>query len=489
MFFTKIKIKIMAQSQSRLVNGARQKDTFTEKGMPTHSTSLNSCVDMYFMAGAARHWTNEQIETLFQKALAEDPLTALKLMFWARDVRGGAGERNFFRVCLSFLEKYYLGYLKKNVDLVSEYGRWDDLFHLNKDIYLPLIKKGLEEKNGLLGKWLPRKGNIANTIRKSLGLTPKEYRNLIVSLSKTVEQLMCAKDFEHINYEQVPSVAMNKYRKSFFKNDKSRFSEYISDVKSGVAKMCATAIYPYQLYDAFLKARNEEQTQAIEAQWYSLPNYMEGSTEKILPMIDTSGSMDFYGALPARAGWSLGLYISERNESIFKDAFLTFSTTPKMVYLKGSISERIRAIRHVEWKGTTNLEAAFQLLLSKAIENKITEDEMPTTILILSDLQFDPSIISYKYNAYDMMKAHYASAGYKIPRIIYWNLRAKMDNVVSSAFDENVGLVSGFSPSCLKSILIGESIKEETKEEPKKETPYELMMKVVNGDRYSSIII
>ena len=482
------KMKISG-SPSRLVDGARQKDAITEKGMTTNSTSLNACVDMYFMAGAARHWTNVEIETLFQKALAEDPLTALKLMFWVRDVRGGAGERNFFRVCLSYLEKYYLGYLKKNISLVPEYGRWDDLFHLNKDIYMPLVKEGFVKEDGLLAKWTPRKGNVANVIRKSLGLTPKEYRKMVVSLSQTVEQLMCANQFDGINYGHVPSVAMNKYRKAFYKKDAGRFAEYIADVKSGVAKMCASAIYPYQLYDAFLKARNQADTEAIEAQWYSLPNYMEGLTERVLPMIDTSGSMEYYGALPARAGWSLGIYISERNESIFKDAFLTFSTKPKMVYLQGTISERIRAIKHVEWGGTTNLEAAFELLLAKAIENKITEAEMPTSILILSDMQFDPAKSSYDPTSYEMMKIHYASAGYKLPRIIYWNLRAEIGNVTASAFDENVVLVSGFSPTNLKDVLTEREIIVEDKVEPKKETPYEVMMRVIEGERYSNVTI
>lgn len=474
---------------SRLVNVARQKDSVTEKGMVTNSTSLNACVDMYFMAGAARHWTNSQIETLFQGALAEDPLTALKLMFWSRDVRGGAGERNFFRVCLSYLEKYYLGYLKKNINLVPEYGRWDDIFILDKDIYMPLVKDGLSDENGLLAKWCDRKGSVANIIRKSLGLTPKEYRKLIVSLSQTVEQKMCAKEFEDINYEHVPSVAMNKYRKSFYKNDQDRFKDYIGNVKSGAAKMCASAIYPYQLYDAFIKAKNQVDNDAIEAQWYSLPNYMEGSTERIIPMIDTSGSMTFRDGLPARAAWSLGLYIAERNKSIFQDAFITFSTKPKMVYLKGTIAERIRAIKHVEWTGTTNIEAAYLLLLSKAIEHKLLESEMPTTILILSDMQFDPARSSYNHTALEMIKSHYAQAGYKVPRIIFWNLRAEMGNVTASAFDENVGLVSGFSPSGLVAIIKGEEVQSEEKVVPEKETPYELMMKVINGDRYSPITI
>jgi hypothetical protein len=474
-------------SLSRLVNVSRQKDVLNENGGLTNSTSLNACVDMFFMAGAARHWTDADIEALFQKALAENPLTALKLMFWVRDVRGGAGERRFFRVCLKYLERYYLGYLKKNAHLIPEYGRWDDVFELDKDVYMPLVKDGFENKNGLLGKWAPRKGSVANVIRKSLGLSPKDYRKTIVSLSQTVEQLMCAKQFEGINYEHVPSVAMNKYRKAFYRNDSNRFVDYINAVKSGTAKMCAGAIYPYQLYDAFLKSRSEIDTQAIEAQWYSIPNYMEGSTVKLIPMVDTSSSMTWQGGLPSRVAWSLGVYISERNESIFKDAFMTFATSPQMLYLKGTVSDRLRAISRAPWGGTTNIDAAFSMLLAKAIENQLTEAEMPSIILILSDMQFDPAKTSYNHTTFEMIKARYAKAGYKVPKVIFWNLRAEKNNVVASAFDENVGLVSGFSPSCLKSILLGEEVQNE--DEPKKDTPYELMMKTIDSERYAPVTI
>lgn len=475
-------------SASRLVNVARQKDALTEKGMITNSTSLNSCVDMFFMAGAARHWTEPQIEALFQKALAEDPLTALKLMFWVRDIRGGAGERNFFRVCVNYLEKYYLRYLTKNVHLIPEYGRWDDLFVLNKDIFIPLIKDGIEKKDGLLGKWLPRKGTIANVVRKSLGLTPKEYRKMVVSLSNTVEQLMCAKQFDGIKYEHVPSVAMNKYRKAFYKNEPKRFADYIANVKSGVSKMCANAIYPYQLYDAFLKATKQVDVDAIEAQWYAMPNLMEGSTEKILPIVDTSGSMTWGDALPSRAAWSLAVYISEKNESIFKDAFITFATDPQMIYLKGTVSEKIRSMSRQPWGGTTNLEAAFKLLLSKALENNLREDEMPTTLLVMSDMQFDAAT-NRRHTAIEMMKDLYLRAGYKMPKIVFWNLRAESKNVTASAFDENVTLVSGFSPNVLKSVLTGEAIQTEDGIVPIKETPYEVMMRTVSDERYAPISI
>jgi hypothetical protein len=206
------------QSASNLVNVTRQEDTLTNNGMVTNSTSLNSNVDMFFLAGASRNMSEKDIEILFQKAIVEDPSVALKLMFWARDPRGGAGERRFFRVCSKFLNKNYLSYLEKNIKYVPEYGRWDDIFELDEKIVLPLIKEGLDNENGLLAKWLPRQQGIANSVRKYMGLSPKEYRKLVVGLSNTVEQKMCAKDWDDITYSHVPSVAMNKYRKAFLLN-------------------------------------------------------------------------------------------------------------------------------------------------------------------------------------------------------------------------------------------------------------------------------
>jgi hypothetical protein len=252
--------------------------------------------------------------------------------------------------------------------------------------------------------------------------------------------------------------------------------------------MCATAIYPYQLYDAFLKATNKADVDAIEAQWYSMPNLMEGSTEKILPIVDTSSSMTWHGALPSRAAWSLAVYISEKNESIFKDAFITFASNPQMIYLKGTVSERIRSMARQPWGGTTDIEASFKLLLSKAIENNLREDEMPTTLLVMSDMQFN-ACTNVRHTALEMMKENYAKSGYKMPKVVFWNLRAESNNVTASAFDENVTLVSGFSPNVLKSVLNGEAIQTENGPVPIKETPYEVMIRTISGERYGPITI
>ena len=461
------------ESVSNLVNVTRQEDVLTNNGMVTNSTSLNSNVDMFFLAGASRNMSEKDIETLFQRAIVENPSVALKLMFWARDPRGGAGERRFFRVCSKFLNKNYLSYLEKNIKYVPEYGRWDDIFELDEKLVLPLIKEGLDNENGLLVKWLPRNHDeFANKVRKYMGLSPKEYRKLVVGLSNTVEQKMCAKDWEEITYSHVPSVAMNKYRKAFLKNDTSRFNEFIELVHEGKEEIKAGVLFPHMLYEAW---KRHEDKRAVEAQWINLPDYMADSNERVIPVCDVSGSMT---GVPMSVSVSLGVYISERNKSIFKDAFITFSTNPKMEYLKGSLYERLNQLEHADWGGSTNLEGVYRLILSKATQNNVTESEMPTKILIISDMEFNSCTQNNSDTALSMIKRMYSEAGYKMPDIVFWNVNGRLGNVPANFKAKNVGLVSGFSPAILKSILSG-----------KIDTPESLMLKAINSERYQPITV
>ena len=460
------------ESKSSLVNAVRQEDALTANGMVTNSTSLNSNVDMFFLAGASRNMPEKDIEVIFQKSIVENPEIALKLMFWARDARGGAGERRFFRICSKFLNKNYFKFMEKNAKYVPEYGRWDDIFELDDAIALPLIKEGLDNENGLLGKWLPRNGSFANKVRKYLGLNPKEYRKLIVGLSNTVEQKMCAKDWETITYPHVPSVAMNKYRKAFLKNDASRFNEFIGLVHEGKEEIKAGVLFPHMLYESW--KRNEDK-RAVEAQWINLPDFMADSNERVIPVCDVSGSMS---GLPMSVSVALGVYISERNKSIFKDAFITFSSTPKMEYLKGTLYERLRQLEHADWGGSTNLEGVYKLILNKATQNNLPESEMPTKILIISDMEFNSCVQNGNDTALSMIQRMYAEAGYKMPDIIFWNVNGRLGNVPANFKAKNVGLVSGFSPAILKSVLSG-SI----------DTPASLMLKTINSERYKPITV
>lgn len=468
--------------QMELIDAMRQKDTLTENWMPTHSTSLDRCVDFFSSVGSARNWSDEEIEAAFVRAVEQESLIAMKILFWARDVRGGAGERRVFRVITKYMENNpnYRDILYKNVQLIPEYGRWDDVFDLVGIEIFEMIREGLDSGNGLLAKWLPRKGSFANTVRKYLGLTPKAYRKLIVGLSSTVEQYMCAKEWAAITYESVPSVAMNKYRKAFKRNDTERFESFIEAVISGETSVKAGTLFPYQLYQAFKRG---EDAKSIEAQWMNLPNYMEDNPHMMLPMCDTSGSMTcMYGAktslVPMDISVSLGIYISERNEGPFKDAFLTFSNKPQIQYLKGSFTARCKQLEKAHWDMNTNLEAAFRLLLSTANRESISKDQMPSIILIISDMQFDQCVHDSSNTALEMIKSKYVQSGYDFPRVIFWNINARVGQMPVSYKDENTGIVSGCSPAILTSILSGENL-----------TPRDLMLRTINVPRYASITV
>lgn len=324
----------------------------------------------------------------------------------------------------------------------------------------------------LLAKWLSRKGYEFEKVRKYMKLNPKDYRKLIVGLSNTIEQKMCAKEWDSITYKSVPSCAMNKYRKAFLKNDLNRFNEYISLVNEGKEEIKAGVLFPHQLYDAWKRNENKD---AVEAQWKNLPDFMSDSTERIMPVCDVSGSMS---GLPMSVSVSLGVYISERNKSVFKDAFITFSDRPKMEYLKGTLYERLRQLESADWGGSTNLEGVYKLILSKAVENRLSEEDMPTKILIISDMEFNYCTTNNSDTAFSMIKRMYEQAGYKLPEMIFWNVNGRVGNVPASFNTKGVGLVSGFSPSILKSILQG-SI----------DTPEGLMLRTVMSERYQPITI
>lgn len=482
---------------STLLNAMQTKNSQTENGMTTNSTSLNLCVDLFFQIGAMRGQDKVRLINAFTKAFSEDSLTAMRLLFWARDVRGGAGERQIFKDIITYLATNRADVLGKNIHLVTEFGRWDDLLVLIgtplENHALELIKEGLESKNGLCAKWMPRPNvsnaedkKYANTIRKFLGLTPKEYRKLLVENSNTVEQLMCAKEWSKIDYSKLPSKAMSDLMKAFSKNDLERFQSYLTSVEKGEAKINAGAVYPYDV----VKNLKQGNTKGANVQWDALPNYMETSEERILPVVDVSGSMETPAGQNATVtcmdvAISLGLYISERNVGPFKDAFITFSESPKLQVLGGTLSERYNQLARADWGMSTNLESVFKVILSKAIASKVAEQEMPTMVLILSDMEFNSATNSYRSTsawnptAQEMIRKMYEEAGYKMPSIVYWNIQSRGDNNKPVQFDTNgTALVSGFSPALLTNLLGGKDM-----------TPFSMMMSVIDSERYSVITV
>jgi hypothetical protein len=460
--------------KSKLIDATRQYDTVTNNGAVTHSTSLNRCLDLFFLAGASRNISDEQIINLFSMAVVEDRKLAFRILFWARDCRGGAGEKRFFRV----IAKWCSVHMKKEYDAVSnlipEYGSWKDVFIIEEsminDVTLNWLSVQLMENpnKNLLAKYFPRKGPWFVAMHKHFGMSPKKFRKILVEMTDVVETKLCNKEYSEINYSSVPSVAMKTYMPTFLSKDEVRYRKYIGDVMDGKSKINASVLFPHQV----IKTLRRDNVDACQAMWDALPNYMEDSSERILPVCDVSGSMS---GLPMEVSIALGLYISERNKSIFKDAFITFSERPTMQYVQGNnLNDKVLSMAHADWGMSTNLQATFDLILRSAVRESIPESDMPTKLLIISDMEFDQC--GSENTNLDVIRQKYAEAGYIMPEIIFWNVNGRVGNVPANKYDSRIGLVSGFSPSILKSILQGEV-----------ETPTQLMLRTVHTIRYEIV--
>lgn len=455
-----------------------RKGLFTENGMPTHSSSGSYLVDLFFKMGASRQVPEKDLENLFLAACAEDLEIAVRCMFYNRDIRGGQGERRSFRIFLRTLLEYFPELAETVIPLVPEYGRWDDLFVLYqtpsweyaKDFILFTIKEG---KNNLVFKWMPREGKshdeIAQDFMESWELSPRNYRLLLSQNTSVVETKMCQGLWGEIKYPQVPSQAMRRYRKAFGKHDTERFGKYLEDVKYGKEKINAGAVFPHEIMRPYLGYGQKEDT-VLEEMWKAQPNYVPVGFN-FLPVCDVSGSM---AGLPMEVSIALGIYLSERNSS-FPDAFITFSGHPELQTLKSaSLWGKVQQLREAAWSMNTNIQAVFELVLTRAVEYKLRQEQMPRAIIILSDMQFDEAIGNKKHtrSAYELILGMYKKAGYKPPMLIFWNLRDSI-GVPVKITDTNTLLVSGFSPSIMRFILNGG------------DNPLSLVMSVVNSPRYN----
>jgi len=473
----------------KLTDALMTNNTTTQNGMVTNSSTLNFCVDLFFTIGSKRGQDSLVLINQFVKAYEEDALTAMRILFWVRDIRGGAGERQIFRDIIKYLANTRTETMKKNIKFVPEFGRWDDLLvfigtKLENDA-LSIIKDNINDS--LVSKWMPRpntnnkeKKRHANVIRKFLGLTPGDYRRLLSKNSNTVEQLMCNRDFGSINYSHVPSNAMSNYMKSFTNNDKERFSSYLASIKNGEVKINTNTLYPYDVVKN-LSYGNQE---GADIQWNNLPNYLEDNQERVLPVVDVSGSMDCSAGNSKTVtcmdvAVSLGLYISERNEGPFKDSFITFTNEPELQILKGSLSERYRQLIKADWGMSTNIEKVFTTILDFALMNNVPQEEMPTMIVILSDMEFNQaSGDNWNKSAQEVFETLYKDSGYVLPKIVYWNLHAKNSNFPVKSDKSGTALISGFSPTILTTLLKGEDL-----------SPHKLMMNVVNSERYTVVTV
>ncbi len=468
---------------STFVEAVKNQSARTENGMRARKSTANACVDLFFKIGASR---GKDITKDFVAAYAEDKDVALRIAQWVRDARGGSGERELFRQILSYLEKNDKDAAAKLLAKTPEIGRWDDIFVFkDKDLKskaFTMLGDALRARNGLAAKWTPRQGPLAAEIRAFFGMSPKFYRKSLVELTNVVEQQMCAGKWDDINHSHVPSLAASRYKKAFTRHG-AKFAEYVAKLKAGDAdvKVNASAVYPYDVLKgvaSFHYSLNFGQTELdhIVAQWEALPNYVGDAS--ILPLVDVSGSMNTgVGGGKTTAmdvAVSLGLYLADKNKGKFKDTFLTFSSKPELLHLKGNVVQKAQQMVKSSWDMSTDLHKALDKILSTAVAGKVPQSEMPQMLLILSDMQFN-QCVHHDDTALGMIKRKYSEAGYDAPAIVFWNINAK-DNVPVKHDKSGVALVSGFSPAIVKSVLSTDM---------DQFTPEGIMLKTVMVDRYA----
>ena len=459
----------------------------TENGMKARATSANACVDLFYVIGFSR---GKDIIPQFVAAYVENPEVALRIALWARDVRGGAGERKIFRDILNYLESVCTNDAIALMYKTPELGRWDDLLSFKtedmKNEAYNLIASALATNSALCAKWMPRKGEVAVSLRKYLGISPKEYRQLLVSLTNVVETPMCANSWDNINFSHVPSLAAARYRKAFHRNT-TKYAEYVEALKTGKdpkVKVNTGAVYPYDVLKSALQSLkswdvtlSHTDIDFINAQWTALPNFIQEGN--ILPMVDVSGSMEqkVSGSSDLTAmdvALSLGLYCADKSSGKFKDIILTFSEVPKLLKVSGNVTQKMYQLKRSKWGMNTNIVAAIGKILKVAVEGRVPAHEMPSMLLIFSDMQFD-ACAHFDDSAMESFKRQYEATGYALPKIVFWNL-CSHDNTPVSAQENGTALVSGFSPNLMTSLLSNNL---------EQFTPEAIMLETVMKERYS----
>lgn len=453
--------------------------TYTENGAVTNISTLDPVLDFFSLAGAMRNSPSEAVR-LFEKAYFTDKLPALRTLFYLRDIRGGQGERNLFRLGLKRLSEIDRNVYEKNIKHIPEYGRWDDVPVLDA---VELIKHQLDEDEksmakgkpvSLLAKWLPsentsshKTSSEAKALAKALGLKPSQYRKRIVALRKYIkllEQQMSANQWEEVDYSKLPSQAHRKHVKAFKRHDEARYSSFLKAAEKGEVKLNTHTLYTYEVFDTI-----QHDTAAANAMWANLPDWTNGTNSLVLA--DVSGSMS---GRPMSISVSLALYFAEHNKGIFKDCFITFSERPQIVKVVGSnLETRLRNIENRDWGYNTNVEAALRAILDASVQSP---EDTPRVLYIISDMEFDEACSNPSKTIFDSISDDYKQAGIEMPHIVFWNVNARQTQVPATKFDNRVTLISGSSQSTFRYAVEGK-------------TPIELMNEVINSERYASITI
>lgn len=496
---------------SSIANELSNETKLTENGAVGYRTTGKKLLDLNFSVASLRRASEDEIINKFMDAYWEDPVVAMKWLFYARDCREGLGERKLFRTVLKHLAAEKPEVTKKVIEFASEYGRWDDIWCLLEtdlvDDVMALVKKQLKEdfdnmtankSVSLLAKWMPSINASSETTKayatiicKNLGDTPRSYRKFLSRMRKyldIVECKMSTREWSAINYEAVPSRANLIYNNAFLRNDEERRRAYLGALEKGEAKINASVLFPHDIVHKYMAGRGywgstlRSVDATLEGLWKALPDTVKGA-ENTIVVADGSGSMmcNVGGGTSVTAldvANALAIYFAERSSGEFKDKYITFSSRPQLVDFSKAktLRDKIQiALSHSE-VANTNIEATFDLILRTAINNRMSQEDMPKNILIISDMEFD-SATCYRPNEtlFATIAKKYAMYGYKLPHLIFWNVNSRTGTIPVKENDLGVALVSGFSTNIVNMVMSN------------KTDPYECLLDTLNTERYQPI--
>ncbi len=495
----------------------------TENGAIGYKTTGKALLDLNFKLSSMRNWEEDKIWTEFLAAYNENPVLAVVWLMFSRDIRGGCGERRTFRVIIHRLAYENPDLVIKLLPLIPEYGRWDDVVEIFcgdvpckvRDEALAMIKTQLELDNvametnmntSLAAKWMPSLSTSsketrrrANQLRSALNMSPKAYRKMLSSLRKHIDVVECklsSNEWSDIDYESVPSKAGLLYRDAFIRHDGERYNQYLEDVRSGKSNMNADVLFPYEIVHAYMcdsywdDDRIKPYDETLELKWKNLPNTV-AQDNCTLVVVDGSGSMSTQiGGTKLTChdvARSLGIYFAERLSGEFKNSFITFSARPKVVKFNGveSLRSKLEILVREDDCSNTDIEKTFDLILRTAVENHMKQEEMPANVLIITDCEFDGIHRSYDWETgewneinprlFDAIARKYEDFGYKLPRLVFWNVWSRTGTIPVKENDLGVALVSGFSQNIADMVLSGEL------------NPWKLLVDKLNSDRYRPV--
>ena len=462
----------------------------------------------------------------------ENLLDTFLLVFHLRDCRGGKGERELGRRAMTWLFINYPVEFRRVMPLLPEYGRWDDLIELfpdalnltdldqvranylatvpgpeylqnlrvmqNEAVQLMATQLRQDRQNMLAGKpcslcakWTPtegdaqdRKTGVFKTLAAAIGVSPrslrKNYNTPLREYLKIVEGYMCSGRWEKVDFNKVPSSAMKRLKKAFEKHEPTRFAAWRDALKLNdpkVAKVNAKQLHPHELVRE-MRTKNAADP-VCEAQWKVLIDEVRnlGSLKDAVVVVDTSSSMHNPNYLPIDVAVAMGMIISDVVQGPFHGHLITFNDVPAFqVVPDGSAFDRFRTIRNMAWGGSTNLEGTFKLILSRTQECKLSQNDMPKRLFIVSDMQFN-QVSGYGVQTnWERINEMYRTAGYTRPQIVFWNVNGASTDFPVTTGEQDTALISGFSPAILKALLRGEDY-----------TPMSVLRLALDDSRYDEV--